>query len=410
MKQSEFNYVVELDDGNYGVFNTYKNSLVILNSNEYNQLQNLNTAEDHMIDSFKELNLIVEDGVDERSIVEADTMKYSNDDRVMLRILTTLDCNADCIYCYEKRNHMKMSKETADKVVDFLRRITTDKLHIEWFGGEPLYNHEIISYICNKLYEYDINFSSSMVTNAILCTPDIIKELPYWKVTRMQVTVDGAYLDYDEVKRVKTGTFLKVIENIKNIINSKIDVTIRLNYYNDNILVLKKLINYMADEIGPHEYLHYYAYPIFELCNSDKEFDPNIVDKIFEIQEHLIINGLETPEHIYNMRYKGMGCFATHKYGYTIGPDGTLHGCSHTVNQSVGDVVNGDNENRKLFAASIHEKCKTCKIYPVCKGGCKVAELGYEKINQCNLYKNRFDEFIKKMIHFKTNKPIKEVI
>ena len=44
MKQSEFNYVVELDDGNYGIFNTYKNSLVVLNSEEYDQLQNLDTA------------------------------------------------------------------------------------------------------------------------------------------------------------------------------------------------------------------------------------------------------------------------------------------------------------------------------------------------------------------------------
>ena len=76
-----------------------------------------------------------------------------------------------------------------------------------------------------------------------------------------------------------------------------------------------------------------------------------------------------------------MGCFATHKNGFTIDPDGNLLGCSHVTNILVGDVVNGPNENHVQFLADVPERCKNCILYPVCKGGCKVAQLGYDKVN-----------------------------
>lgn len=398
MKQSEFNYVTKVRDDMYGVFNTYKNSLAVFTEEEVNHLNNLDLATEEEIKAFYNLNFVVEDNVDERKETERDTLKYANDDRVIVRILTTLDCNANCVYCYEKRKPITMTKEIADQVIDFLRRITTHKIHIEWFGGEPLYNHEIISYICSKLYEFDIDFSSSIVTNAILATPEIISKFDYWRITRAQITLDGVEKEYDITKGVPYGTFNTVIENIKKIIDSKIDVTIRLNYLMVNTEELKNIIDYMANNIGYNEYLHYYAYPIFQLSNENKEFSPEIVDKIFEIQDYIISKGLDTSKHLYTMKYKGMGCFATHKNGYSIGPNGKLYGCSHAIETPIGDVVSGDYENRCEFYANIPEKCKTCIIYPLCKGGCKVGDLGLAKINQCNLYKNRFDEFVKRMV------------
>ncbi|MBP3801509.1 MAG: 4Fe-4S cluster-binding domain-containing protein [Clostridia bacterium] len=65
-------------------------------------------------------------------------------------IFTTLGCNANCYYCYEnnlRNNKYKMSKETADKIISLLIKNNKKKISIGWFGGEPLYNEEIIDYI-----------------------------------------------------------------------------------------------------------------------------------------------------------------------------------------------------------------------------------------------------------------------
>ena len=85
-------------------------------------------------------------------------------------ILTTTDCNARCFYCYEKgRNRIPMQEETARKVVDFIIKNTPDKqVKLRWFGGEPLYNKEVISLICGELREAGIEFRSSMVSNGYL--------------------------------------------------------------------------------------------------------------------------------------------------------------------------------------------------------------------------------------------------
>ncbi len=398
MKQSEFNYVVDLENNMHGVFNTYKNSLVVLTDEELDHLNNLERATEEEIKSFSELEFIVEDDRDERAETEADTFKYANDDRVIVRILTTLICNANCHYCYENRTSSSMTTSIADDVVDFLRQINT-KIHIEWFGGEPQVNHIIITYICKKLYEYGVDFTTSMVSNGIL--PFVNHRTHYWKLQRIQITLDGVGERYEQIKGVNHGSFDAVIENIDQIIKNKVDVSIRLNYTGDNMDDLKSVIDYMAERFGYNEYLHYYGYPIFQLCNDDKEFDPEYVDKIFELHDYIISKGLDTSKHLYTIKHKAMGCFATHRYGYTIGPDGKLFGCSHVLDKPIGDVVNGDNENRPMFLANVPEKCKSCIIYPLCKGGCKVGELGLGKINQCNLYKNRFDELVKRMIQNK---------
>lgn len=399
MKQSEFNYVIaNVDSEQFYVFNTYKNSLAVLTTEEYDHLCHLELASEEELCTFYDLQLIVEDDRDERAEAEADTLKYANDDRVIVRILTTLMCNARCHYCYENRAYQSLNQKTADDIVDFLRQLNT-KIHIEWFGGEPLFNYTIITYICKRLYEYGIDFTSSMVSNGIF--PYANDRVAFWKLERIQITLDGVNERYEVIKNVKPGSFASVINNIKSLTESKVDVSIRLNYTGDNMDDLKSVVDYMAENFGYNEYIHYYAYPIFELCNKDKEFDPEIVDKIFELQDYIISKGLDTSKHLYTIKYKAMGCFATHRNGYTIGPDGKLYGCSHVLYKPVGDVVNGDNEFRKEFLANIPEKCKSCIIYPLCKGGCKVGELELAKINQCNLYKNRFEEFVIRMVQNK---------
>ncbi len=67
-------------------------------------------------------------------------------------IVPTLRCNMNCIYCHassknEKEKGFDMSIETAKKTVDFIFQSPSHPIAIEFQGGEPLLNWDIVKYI-----------------------------------------------------------------------------------------------------------------------------------------------------------------------------------------------------------------------------------------------------------------------
>jgi uncharacterized protein len=88
---------------------------------------------------------------------------------LFLELVLTMECNANCEYCYQK-NAPKvpaMSKEIIDKVCE---RIENDdyytKFNITFFGGEPTLEKENILYLLDKLKDVEKDFRFSMPTNA----------------------------------------------------------------------------------------------------------------------------------------------------------------------------------------------------------------------------------------------------
>ncbi len=67
-------------------------------------------------------------------------------------IITTLRCNQHCSYCHASRTEMDrvdtdMTMETAKKVVDHLMKTPSPYLNIEFQGGEPTVNFEVLKFI-----------------------------------------------------------------------------------------------------------------------------------------------------------------------------------------------------------------------------------------------------------------------
>ena len=52
----------------------------------------------------------------------------------------------------------------------------------------------------------------------------------------------------------------------------------------------------------------------------------------------------------------------------------------------------------KMVEAEISEKCRNCILYPICKGGCRAAELKLADLNQCILYKSCLDKILEKIL------------
>lgn len=92
-------------------------------------------------------------------------------------VIPTLRCNHRCVYCHasSKAQNAKgydMDEETARKTVDFIFQSPSPYITIEFQGGEPLLNFEIVRYIVdyanelNKKHKKDLLFA--IVTNLSL--------------------------------------------------------------------------------------------------------------------------------------------------------------------------------------------------------------------------------------------------
>lgn len=97
--------------------------------------------------------------------------------------VVTLRCDHSCPYCQvsrqsEDKSAYDMTKETADKALDFVFRSPSPGLKIEFQGGEPLLNFEMVKYVVlqaeernetqNRNLQFVIATTLSLLTDEIL--------------------------------------------------------------------------------------------------------------------------------------------------------------------------------------------------------------------------------------------------
>lgn len=408
MKLSRYNYYYEKEDSTV-VFNTYSNSITILTPKEYADLLNNTDLPPDVVEGFVSQGVLIPPDVDELAMLRFDSSYYAANSEYHFRILTTTGCNARCPYCYERGiQSITMTRETANKVVSFIKKTAPSGsvINIEWFGGEPLVNYEIILRISKDLIKSEYNVKSTMVTNGILLNADKVIELKETcHLEKVQITLDGLPKVYSKIKGVPITSFDTVIQNIKLLAENEITVHIRMNYVN-NGCDLADLIYYLKKEIGFHPRVFYYVYPIFE----DNQCVPEeIMSGVLSLNDLLLSNGLMKNTDMYKFSYRQIRCFATSYNGYTISPDGRLYNCSHVLNEhgEIGTVEHYSpyNPNRIRFVdQTVSEQCINCTFYPICKGGCRAAELKQAKLNQCIIYKACINAVLDRLLNMEIKK------
>lgn len=89
-------------------------------------------------------------------------------------IVVTLRCNMNCVYCHasskpENEVIYDMNKDTAKKTVDFIFQTPNSSITIEFQGGEPLLNWDVVKFIIEYSKEKNKslgkNLSMTIVTN-----------------------------------------------------------------------------------------------------------------------------------------------------------------------------------------------------------------------------------------------------
>lgn len=301
-------------------------------------------------------------------------------------IFTTLKCNARCFYCYElgMKNKKHMTLETADKVIEYILSCTCDNqlVNLDWFGGEPTTNMEIIDYITTILKNSNRNIKSSMISNGYLFDENVTKKAKYeWNLNNIQITLDGTEEVYNKTKKFiyknDISPFKRVIANIHNLLNYNISVNIRLNVDNNNIDNIRELLYFLFKEFENDKkngkYIGIYCFNIFEIGFERTK------EQIIELNKHLIeFNtlifdnnfGYFNNDVIPGIKYEN--CMVDSNNNVTIDPDGNIGLCEHHFDKHLfsnvytPEVRNIDEARYWQIKDDYTENCKDCKLKPIC--------------------------------------------
>lgn len=146
-------------------------------------------------------------------------------------IVLTRRCNQACSYCHASSLphdncngslNIDMSIETAHKCIDIILAMPSDSLKIEFQGGEPTLNEDVL--IDTVEYALEKNTTQNKKLEFVICTNlfHITKRLfDFIKKYKIQISTsfDGPEELHDSCRKTQTGgkTYSKVISNIKDL-------------------------------------------------------------------------------------------------------------------------------------------------------------------------------------------------
>lgn len=362
--------IIDVDNGKL-IYNTMTRGMIFLESQEYAQYINCQ-PQDSIAESLIKRWYMIPQNVDASSMcyMFRQTLNESANHKLEkltgYTILTTTNCNARCPYCYEKEYCRRdMSKKTAIDVAKYIFQTSDKSAILHWFGGEPLCNAEAINIICQRLNDYGVKYNSSMITNGYLLDKsdiDIIKGL--WKLKQVQITLDGTEIIYNAIKRFvydDPNPFEKVINNIRLMVDNKIEVIIRLNVSEDNIENLIDLGNYLSEKFGGIDLFSVYVSPLF---NEDSI---ELYSGCSKIWNHICNLGIGHPK---IAPVKKMCCMADSRHSVVITPEGNLGLCEHYADEEYIGSIYSKQLNIPMIESwaerNENTQCIECLLYPQC--------------------------------------------
>jgi uncharacterized protein len=350
-----------------------------------------------------------------------------------ITIAPTLHCNLNCFYCYQGHSSGRMDITTCNKIIDELKKIIKTKKYnsvfVDWYGGEPLLELNVIKYFSNCIFDFCLNnnikYSSSIVTNGTLLTSRNITILKEAKITNIQITLDGDKVTHDKYRPFANGkgSFELIFDNLK-LAASHFNINLRINVDNNNInsafhllnkfeqnnLLLnkqKKFIPYisMIGKLGENcSFSMSNAIDIFEFYDFALSFQK----KVIEISSNITIDEvLELP------KKNRKACGAQDADSICIDPFGNIFKCGlelHDEKRSCGKIWDSFecSVNYKKwidFNPFSNEKCVNCIYFPICLGGCQKYSFDNNDLyrsESCEHWHNYFEKILTKYLELKT--------
>ena len=349
-----------------------------------------------------------------------------NREELHITVLTTLQCNFACGYCYqgdrEDFNQFadKMTLETSEKLARWIEgeldRLRPETFAMTFFGGEPLLNLPVVYDLADRMWQATqargIRQSLSMITNGLLLTTDVVDRLVPRGLRGVKITLDGDKHTHDRMRPLRggQGTFDRIIENIRKVAD-RTRISIGGNFDESSADSFPGLLDFLAQQEFADKLVRVNFKPIVRdqpppkpslkgllplipvsdggkplggtcmtsagagggsTCDSCSFLD----EKMAYLREETHRHGLPGPTGV-----PGGPCHVHHANAHTIGPDGSLYACPGFTGEKAmstghisGQMDSLRERNKKRFdTLDPWKECGDCAYMPTCAGGCLTA-------------------------------------
>ena len=456
MRPSAFNVRVPLASGEVFLMNTLTDAQAVVSDDVVELLDKLDAgtagsaavagSDREALDTLVENGFLVRHLASERAELESYFAAFRDDaSQLRVTILTTLQCNFACDYCYQGehagagRTADRMSIDTATQVAAWIARrveeVQPSRLVLTFFGGEPLLNVPAMFEIAGRSSKHaaarGVSQSVNIITNGLLLTPGIVETMLPLGLTGVKVTLDGDRDTHDRMRPMRggQGTFDRIIENVRRVA-PLVPVTIGGNFDMDTADRYPVLLDFLKRQefagrinkvtfkpiirpaqaavpagVIPLQPVDSAPRPLGGSCMtaagpstgrsarsgcSPCDSCDLVDDKMAFLREETQRRGFPAPDGVH------MGpCEIFRRHSHTIGPDGSLYACPGFTGEYAMAVGHIDGRREADHAATARRfehlapwrHCGDCPFIPVCGGGCAVAshaELGDMDAPSCH--------------------------
>ena len=405
------------------------------------------------------LDLLTENGflVESRDADRARLDQYltevkSDTSELSITLLTTLQCNFACDYCFQgdhgdyNTHADKMSLETAARVAEWfereLDRVRPERFVLTFFGGEPLLNLPVMYLLAERARRAadarGVTLFTNIITNGLLLTTEVVDRMLPFGLNGVKITLDGDKDTHNRMRPLRggQGTFDRIVANIRAVAG-RVRVAIGGNFDESSAGSFPALLDYLrAQDFGGQLVKVNFKPIVREQPVSAKGIIPLIpvgasgaketlkgtcmtsvgsgagaaCDSCHTMEDQMTFIREETQRHGFPTSDgvpKGM-CHVHRTHAHTIGPDGSLYACPGFTGQAA--LSTGHIDDRKdSWRESALEKferlhpwteCGDCAFIPTCAGGCVAAsqsQLGDMNMPTC--HKPSFESALIAMAH-----------
>jgi len=287
------------------------------------------------------------------------------------QIELTLRCNLRCVHCYVAKDKAK-HELSFQEITDILDQIHQQGcLWLSFTGGEPLMRGDFLD-----IYRYAKRkgFLITILTNGILMVPEIVEYLAEEPPFSIDLTLNGVtQKTYESISQVP-GSFRKVMEAIKMILDKKLPLKIKTKATRLNYHELDK-IKHFIDSLGIEFKLNAMLYPRLDGSPEPCSFrlSPEQVislDRFFQDNGESRENDLKEENFIPS---DNLFRCAAGVYSFHISPYGELIFCTF-MRKSNFDLRKGSfKEGFYSFYPKVrstkyqtNSRCKDCRIFYLC--------------------------------------------
>ncbi len=343
---------------------------------------------------------LVEADADEVAVVRERFWRARGETPAVLTITTTIDCNLGCYYCYEKRSTEALAVHDVGALVALARKQLAGgkrALHVDWYGGEPLLNVELMeaaSYALQAMCRDEgIRYAASVISNGTVWPPDVEDFVRRHRIRQVQITFDGLQELHDKRRRYRSkreqaerSSFAEAAQLVDRLITC-VRVDVRFNVDPRNHADFLPFIDFAIERgwfTGAYE-LVFQPARISAYTEKASFLRPQeltlaefheLVDAASRrlaghgrLEESVIPDGYPYP--------KTSVCAALANDSVVVGAEGKTYRCGLQVSEphrAVGSI-HDDSEGPdagwwRSFDPTTLPTCSRCSFLPVCMSGC----------------------------------------